>query len=116
MIARLVRLAPLLAVLALGSMPGDAAAAAKGAKSKELVGVINLNTATEQQLCLLPGVGPAKAKRIVEARQKQPFARPWEVTRVKGIGRAFVRKHADRLRVDGPTDLAWVEIRRGTGS
>ncbi len=92
----------------------DAAAAAK--RARELVGTINLNTATVEQLSMLPGVGPSTAKRIVEMRGKRPFQRPWEVVRVKGIGPAFFRKHKDRLKVEGDTDLAWIEVRRGSGN
>ena len=88
----------------------DAGAAKKG---RELVGTININAATVEQLTMLPGVGPATARRIVEMRQKRPFTRPWEVIRVKGIGPAFFKKHKDRLKVEGETDLAWVEVRRG---
>lgn len=106
--------ATLFFVLLSGSIP--VTAAASRGKSRELVGGINLNTATSEQLCLLPGVGPKTAQRIIESRTKQPFSRPWEVTRVKGIGTKFVRKHKDRLRVDGPTDLAWVEVKRGGGT
>lgn len=100
----------LLGLLALLAMAQDAEAIKR---SRELVGTINLNTATVEQLQLLPGVGPATARRIVEMRQKRPFQRPWEIVRVKGIGPAFFRKHKDRLKVEGETDLAWVEVRRG---
>ncbi len=107
--ARRAALAALL--LCLAGFAGDAAAASR--KGGELVGSLNLNTATAEQLALLPGVGPATARRIIEMRQKRPFQRPWEIIRVKGIGPAFFRKHKERLKVDGPTDLAWMEVRRG---
>lgn len=101
----------LLALLAVfASLPTEAEAARR---KRELVGTINLNTASIQQLDLLPGVGPATARRIVEMRERRPFTRPWEVMRVKGIGPAFFRKHKARLKVEGETDLAWVEVRRG---
>lgn len=90
-------------------------AEAKKGGGRELVGAVNLNTATAQELCLLPGVGPKTAERIIEERKKRPFKRPEEVIRVKGIGRKFVRKHKERLRVEGRTDLAWVEVERGRG-
>src|SRR4051812_41613916 len=44
--------------------PDDASRTSKSAR-KELTGKLNLNTATEDQLMLLPTVGPAKAERIV---------------------------------------------------
>lgn len=73
----------------------------------ELVGVVNLNTATADQLELLPGVGPAKAKRIVEARERRPFRTTWDVTRVRGIGPGFVKRHRAHLAVTGETTLRW---------
>jgi competence protein ComEA len=100
--------AALFVTLVLGAT--DASASKKG---RELVGTINLNTATAEQLAMLPGVGPATARRILEMRSKRPFQRTWEIIRVKGIGPAFFRKHKDRLEVRGETDLAWIEVRRG---
>lgn len=48
---------------------------------------IDINTASESDLDKLPGVGPAKAKAIVEDRQKNgPFKSVEDLKRVKGIG------------------------------
>ncbi|HEY0839669.1 MAG TPA: helix-hairpin-helix domain-containing protein [Vulgatibacter sp.] len=87
------------------ALPAFAAGKPKGT----LTGGVNLNTASAEQLALLPGIGPAVAKRIVEAREQKPFERSWEVTRVKGIGSKLFRKIEDRLRVDGPSDLRVIE-------
>lgn len=111
MIHVLRRTAALLALLVL--LVGVASGAEAAGRGRELVGTINLNTATVEQLALLPGVGPATARRIVEMRERRPFTRTWEVLRVKGVGPAFYRRHKDRLKVEGETDLAWVEVRRG---
>ncbi|HEU4731040.1 MAG TPA: helix-hairpin-helix domain-containing protein, partial [Kofleriaceae bacterium] len=43
---------------------------ARKANRKEISGKLNLNTATEEQLMMLPTVGPAKAERIVTWRKK----------------------------------------------
>lgn len=49
--------------------------------------IINLNTATQAQLELLPGIGPSLASRIVEYRNEHgSFASVDELDRVKGIG------------------------------
>src|SRR5690242_18858438 len=51
------------------SAPDDPGRSSKSSHH-ELIGKLNLNTATEDQLMLLPTVGPAKAERIVTWRKK----------------------------------------------
>ncbi len=87
----------------------DAEVSASGAPSEPsghgVTGVLNLNTATEAQLDLLPGVGPAMTARIVAHRAKRPFRRVSELRQVKGIGPAKYKKLAPFLRVDGESTL-----------
>jgi len=48
---------------------------------------IDLNTATEAELTVLPGIGPRLAERIVDDREAHgPFASLEELTRVPWIG------------------------------
>jgi competence protein ComEA len=62
---------------------GSAAAAAKPAPT----GKVNINTASAEQLTVLPGVGPALAAKIVEHRQKSgAFKTTQELMNVRGIG------------------------------
>jgi len=76
-------------------------------------GVLNLNTASEEELMRLPGVGPSKAKAILELRtQLKGFKKVEDLMRVKGIGRKTFRKLLPMLKLDGATTL--VEARSGT--
>jgi competence protein ComEA len=68
-------------------------------------GVVNIQTASEDQLQLLPGIGPSKARAIVEFRQRRAFRRVQDLMRVRGIGRATFRRLRSMLTVDGPTTL-----------
>jgi competence protein ComEA len=77
---------------------------------KEVSGVLNLNTATAQQLDLLPGVGAKAVKRILEFRAKTPFGRPEDLGRVKGFGAKKLAALRPYLTVTGPTTLV---VKRG---
>lgn len=80
--------------------------AAKKSSHKDLSGKLNLNTATEDQLMMLPTVGPAKAERIVAWRKKNGgFKRPVDLRRVKGFGYRTFKKLEPYLDVKGDTTL-----------
>lgn len=53
---------------------------------------VNINTATLEELQLIPGVGEVLAKRIIEVRTSKPFTDPKELTKVSGIGDKTVEK------------------------
>ena len=75
--------------------------------SKELSGKLNLNTATEEQLQLLPTVGPSKAERIVSWRKKNGgFKRTADLRRVKGFGYKTLKKLEPYLDIKGETTLS----------
>ena len=65
-------------------------------------GPVDLNQANANELCRLPGVGPARARAILELRTKLGrFENPSELLQVRGIGPATL----ERLRsmvVAGP--------------
>jgi competence protein ComEA len=69
----------------------------------ELEGVVNLNTASADELQLLSGVGPAKVRNIVAYRTKHAFRTVEELVRIKGIGRKMFRRLRLHLAVSGPT-------------
>ena len=74
---------------------------------KAPAGRINLNTASEEQLMLLPTVGPAKAERIVAWRKKNGgFRRVADLRRVKGFGYKTFKRLEPLLDIKGDTTLA----------
>jgi competence protein ComEA len=88
---------------------GDDADEPAGRKSnrKQLTGKLNLNTASEDQLQMLPTVGPAKAERIVAWRAKNGgFKRVADLRRVKGFGYKTFKKLEPFLDIKGETSLA----------
>jgi len=89
--------------------PGDDPdeAPAKKSNRKQITGKLNLNTATEDQLMLLPTVGPSKAERIVTWRKKNGgFKRVADLRRVKGFGYKTFKKLESYLDIKGDTTIA----------
>lgn len=106
-----------LAAAALGfawGSPGLASASASVASAPPAValfaapaleGKVNINTATQDQLELLPGIGPAMAKKVIAYRSKRPFKDVTHIIRIKGIGHKTFRKLKPFLAVEGATTL-----------
>ena len=63
---------------------------------------VDLNSATQSELEAVKGIGPAKAKAIIEHRQKNgPYKSLDDLTAVKGFGKASVNKLKGELSVGG---------------
>ena len=61
---------------------------------------IDLNTATTEQLKLIPGVGDVLAQRIVDYREAcGPFAKIEDIQNIKGIGTNLVSKFLTYTKV-----------------
>lgn len=61
---------------------------------------VDLNTATQSELEAVKGIGPKKAKAIVEHRQKHgPLKSLDDLAGVKGFGKASVAKLKSELSV-----------------
>jgi competence protein ComEA len=73
------------------------------AEKATLEGVVNLNTASPEELRLIPGVGPARVRNILAYRKAHPFRTVDELARIKGIGRKTVRQWRMHLAVVGPS-------------
>jgi competence protein ComEA len=72
-----------------------------------LNGVVNVNTASAEELSVLPGVGPARARAIVELRQQRGgFKRIEDLLEVKGIGEASLAKLKPYLALEGKSTLS----------
>mgnify|MGYP001799635079 CR=1 FL=1 len=59
--------------------------------------IININTATVDELVTLPGVGKKLAQRIVEERRERRFDSLEDLERVKGIGKKMLVKLEGRV-------------------
>ena len=53
---------------------------------------IDINTAEIAQLITLPGIGQSRAESIVQARNKKPFRRKKDITKIKGISAKSYQK------------------------
>lgn len=82
---------------------GDGSAApgaSTGAPSSQSTGPVNLNTATEEQLDTLPGVGPSTAQAIIDYRSEHGrFTRVEDLLEVRGIGDAKFATLRSRVTV-----------------
>lgn len=83
---------PLAAIVAMLSLPCAAFA-----------GQVDINTADAETISAeLNGIGLAKAKAIVEYREKHgPFRSADDLSLVKGVGEKIVEKNRDDIRVSG---------------
>ena len=62
---------------------------------------VNINEAGEEELCQLPQIGSARAKNILEYREKHgPFASIEEIRAVSGIGDGIFQQIREHITVD----------------
>ena len=71
----------------------------KGNNITELT--ININTASKEELTLLPGIGPVYAERIIEYRKENGgFKNIDEITNVKGVGEKRFENLRDKIKIE----------------
>jgi competence protein ComEA len=84
-------------VLALGLVLAGAAAA-------DLKGVVNVNTASSEELQLLPGIGESRAQAILQERKRKGgFQSVDELVAVRGIGDAALARLRPHITLKGKT-------------
>jgi len=83
---------------------GLALAAFAAAEARQLQGVVNVNTASVQELQLLPGVGEARARAIVDLRKQRGGLKSLDdLLGVKGIGESSLERLRPHVAFDGKT-------------
>ncbi|MFQ5418049.1 MAG: ComEA family DNA-binding protein [Myxococcota bacterium] len=99
---RTARASLLAMVLALGMLLSASPTLAAGGGS--LTGVVNINTATLEQLQMLPGIGESRARAVVAIRKKTGgFKSVDELAQVKGIGPVALERLRPFVRMQGKT-------------
>ncbi len=92
------------AACALALTLDHAAAPALPGGEANVSGTVNVNTATAEQLQLLPGIGDARARAVIEARKRRGgFERVEDLLEVKGIGEASLEQMRPYVTVKGRT-------------
>jgi competence protein ComEA len=81
-----------------------AQAAQPEAPAPSISGVVNLNTATPEELQLLPGVGEVRAGAIIAKRKERGgFQVVDELLEVRGIGQAMLKRMRPHVTLSGKT-------------
>ena len=62
--------------------------------------LVNINSATAEELQALTGIGSVKASSIVAHREKEPFSSKDDLTRVEGIGSATLERIRSQITVN----------------
>jgi len=71
--------------------------------SGQAYAAVDINTATQAELETLQGIGPAKAKAIIEYREKNgSFASAEGLAAVAGIGPGTMKQLGDSITVGNP--------------
>ncbi len=86
-------------ILALITITSILSALPSFAETATATAIVNVNTATREQLMDLPGIGEAKADAIIAQRQVQPFAKKEDLLLVKGIGEKILEKLSPQVQV-----------------
>jgi DNA polymerase III alpha subunit (gram-positive type) len=64
--------------------------------------LVNVNRAGKEELMLLPGIGEARAERIIAARKEGPFRSADEVRAASGLSEKQFQSVREFISLDGP--------------
>ncbi|MFY8272837.1 ComEA family DNA-binding protein [Pseudoalteromonas sp. SSDWG2] len=81
---------------------GEVVAAQKAPVQTDAIvpALVNINSASEKELQMLPGIGAAKAKAIVQYRdQNGPFTSVEQLVNVAGVGDKLLAKIKDKVSI-----------------
>lgn len=84
-----------------GSDGANGTAASQGAASQAAPGqgLVNINTASRDELMELNGIGDVMADRIIEYRSSNAFKSKEDIMSVNGIGKGIYEKIKDRITI-----------------
>ena len=72
-----------------------------GAAEERADGLVNINTASEEELSAIPGIGAGKAAAVVRYRQENgAFASIEDIMKVSGIKEGTYEKIKDKITVN----------------
>lgn len=69
-------------------------------KDSQGVSLVNINTATKEELMGLPGIGERKADSIIEYRKSKSFSSPEDIMNISGIKEAAFNKIKDKICIN----------------
>jgi competence protein ComEA len=105
------------ATVAVAQTSETPAPAAGAVRPAPIEGVVNVNAASAQELSLLPGVGPARARSIIEYREKNgPFKDVRDLLAVSGIGERALGRMRAFVVLEGETTARRVRPSRTPAS
>lgn len=68
-------------------------------KNNQSFNIININTATKEELLTLTGIGESKADAIITYREKTPFTKVEDIKNVAGIGESVYEEIKNNITV-----------------